>query len=104
MHWKFERDQLLYVSSRIYFNDQFGTLSTGEAGYLCLVEIVDRFKRASTMLLSVIQAACADKKRSMEIPLSCIEIPEQIRDPAYSYVGKAPTLHQHPSRNVFTRV
>ena len=46
--WSFDRDDLLHVATLVYYHDQFGTLSTGEAGYLRLVDIVDRFKRAST--------------------------------------------------------
>jgi hypothetical protein len=46
--WEFVRDDLLYISNMVYYHDQFGTLSTGEAGYLRLVGIVDRIKRSST--------------------------------------------------------
>lgn len=46
--WSFDRDDLLHVATMVYYHDQFGTLSTGEAGYLRLVDIVDRFKRSST--------------------------------------------------------
>lgn len=48
--WSFERDDLLFVAGMVFYHDQFGTLSTGEAGYLRLVEVVDRLKRASTVV------------------------------------------------------
>ncbi|MEJ2622857.1 MAG: HD domain-containing protein [Candidatus Thiodiazotropha sp.] len=46
--WDFDRDDLMFIANMVYYHDQFGTLSTGEAGYLRLVDIVDRIKRAST--------------------------------------------------------
>ncbi len=44
---RLERDDLLFISDLVFFHDQFGTLGTGEAGYLRLVDVVDRVKRYS---------------------------------------------------------
>lgn len=44
---EFERNDLLFISDMLYFHDQFGTLSTGEAGYLQLIGIIEKIKRYS---------------------------------------------------------
>lgn len=43
----FERDDLTLLSKMILYHDQFGTLGTGEDGYLRLVKIVDLIKTLS---------------------------------------------------------
>jgi hypothetical protein len=40
----FSRDDLLFISNLILYHDQYGTLGTGEDGYLRLVDIIDYFK------------------------------------------------------------
>lgn len=44
---EFEQDDLLFVSDLLFYHDVFGTLSTGETGYLRLVDVIDRIKRYS---------------------------------------------------------
>lgn len=44
---EFSRNDLLYISDLLDFHDRFGTMSTGEAGYLQLVEMIERIKRYS---------------------------------------------------------
>jgi hypothetical protein len=44
LHYEFERDDLFYVSDLVLFHDHYGTLSTGEDGYLPLVSMIDRIK------------------------------------------------------------
>jgi hypothetical protein len=39
---KFERNDLLFIADLVLYHDQYGTLSTGEDGYLQLVDIIDR--------------------------------------------------------------
>lgn len=43
----FERNDLMFISDLINIHDQFGTLSTGEAGYLQLIDIIENIKRYS---------------------------------------------------------
>jgi len=43
----FDRDDLLYISLLIFYHDQFGTLNTGEAGYLRLVDLIHRIRSFS---------------------------------------------------------
>jgi hypothetical protein len=43
----FERNDLMFISDLINIHDQFGTLSTGEAGYLQLIDIIEKLKRYS---------------------------------------------------------
>lgn len=45
--YQFERDDLFYVADLVLFHDHYGTLSTGEDGYLPLVNLIDRIKRYS---------------------------------------------------------
>ncbi|MCG6552542.1 MAG: hypothetical protein L7F77_09460 [Candidatus Magnetominusculus sp. LBB02] len=45
--YNFEHDDLIFISDFLYYHDQFGTLSTGESGYLRLVDLVSRIKRHS---------------------------------------------------------
>jgi hypothetical protein len=45
--FSFDRDTLTMVADFVLFHDQYGTMSTGEDGYLQLVAIIDRFKRYS---------------------------------------------------------
>ena len=47
LHYEFERDDLFYVSDLVLFHDHYGTLGTGEDGYLPLVNMIDRIKRYS---------------------------------------------------------
>jgi len=42
-----DRDDLLFISDLLFYHDQYGTLGTGEDGYLRLINIVDRIKRYS---------------------------------------------------------
>ena len=46
-NWRFERDDLLFIALLVYYHDQFGTLGTGEAGYLRMSEVVNRVWRYS---------------------------------------------------------
>ncbi|CAG0993974.1 hypothetical protein GEOBC_02529 [Geobacteraceae bacterium] len=46
-NYRLEDDDLLFIADLLFFHDRFGTLSTGESGYLQLVNIVDCFKRYS---------------------------------------------------------
>lgn len=46
-NWKFERDDLLFISDLVLYHDQYGTLSTGEDGYLQLVDVIDFIHRYS---------------------------------------------------------
>ncbi len=43
----FRQDDLLFVSDLVLYHDIFGTLTTGETGYLRLVDVLDRIKRFS---------------------------------------------------------
>ena len=43
----FEKDDLLQVSNLVFYHDQFGTLGTGEAGYLRFVDLLHRIHRTS---------------------------------------------------------
>ncbi len=43
----FDRDDLLFISLLIFYHDQFGTLGTGEAGYLRLVDLIHRIRSFS---------------------------------------------------------
>jgi hypothetical protein len=45
--YEFGRDDWMFISDLLLFHDQFGTLSTGEDGYMQLVTVVDRIKRYS---------------------------------------------------------
>ncbi|MBF0516646.1 MAG: hypothetical protein HQK97_05930 [Nitrospirae bacterium] len=45
--YKFEHDDLIFISDFLYYHDQFGPLSTGESGYLRLVDLVSRVKKHS---------------------------------------------------------
>lgn len=45
--FEFERDDLLFIADLVLFHDQYGTLSTGEDGYMALVYAIDRIKRYS---------------------------------------------------------
>ncbi len=45
--WKFDRDDLLFISNLVLYHDQYGTLSTGEDGYLQLVDVIDCIHRYS---------------------------------------------------------
>jgi len=45
--FEFERDDLLFIADLVLFHDQYGTLSTGEDGYIALVNAIDRIKRYS---------------------------------------------------------
>jgi hypothetical protein len=45
--WKFDRDDLLFISDLVLYHDQYGTLSTGEDGYLQLVDVIDSIHRYS---------------------------------------------------------
>lgn len=40
----FSREDLFFVSHLVYYHDQFGTLGTGEAGYLRLADLIQRLK------------------------------------------------------------
>ena len=44
---RFEREDLMYVAGLVLYHDHFGTLATGEDGYMALVNVIDRFKRYS---------------------------------------------------------
>ncbi|MDJ0692344.1 MAG: HD domain-containing protein [Xenococcaceae cyanobacterium MO_188.B32] len=41
----FERNDLFFIADLVLYHDQYGTLSTGEDGYLQLVDIIDRVYR-----------------------------------------------------------
>ena len=43
----FGREDLLFIADLLNYHDQFGTLSTGEAGYQRIVDIIERIKRYS---------------------------------------------------------
>jgi hypothetical protein len=43
----FDSEDLLFVADLVLYHDQYGTLSTGEDGYLQLVEILDKINRYS---------------------------------------------------------
>jgi len=43
--FNFNDEDLIYVSNLVYYHDQYGTLGTGEAGYLRLVDLLYRLKR-----------------------------------------------------------
>lgn len=45
--YRFEREDLMYVACLVSFHDHYGTLGTGEDGYMALVNMIDRFKRYS---------------------------------------------------------
>ena len=45
--FEIKRDDLLYIADLVLFHDQFGTLSTGEDGYMTLVYAIDKIKRYS---------------------------------------------------------
>lgn len=47
----FNRDDLTLISKMLLYHDQFGTLGTGEDGYLRLVKIVDFIKMSSLNLI-----------------------------------------------------
>jgi hypothetical protein len=44
---QFESDDLLFIAEFLKYHDKYGTLSTGEDGYLQLIEIIDSIKRYS---------------------------------------------------------
>ncbi len=44
---RFERDDLTLLSKMLLYHDQFGTLGTGEDGYLRIVKVVDSIKTLS---------------------------------------------------------
>jgi hypothetical protein len=44
---KFERNDLLFIAELLNYHDKYGTLSTGEDGYLQLIEIIESIKRYS---------------------------------------------------------
>jgi hypothetical protein len=44
---EFGRDDLLFIAEFLKYHDKYGTLSTGEDGYLQLIEIIDSIKRYS---------------------------------------------------------
>lgn len=46
-NFDFTREDLLFISDTILYHDLFGTLSTGESGYLRLIEVIDRIKKYS---------------------------------------------------------
>jgi len=41
----FDKDDLLQISHIVFYHDQFGTLGTGEAGYLRFVDLIHRVRR-----------------------------------------------------------
>jgi hypothetical protein len=45
--YEFDRDDLYFVADLVLFHDHYGTLATGEDGYLPLVNMIDRVKRYS---------------------------------------------------------
>jgi hypothetical protein len=45
--YSFEREDLLYVADLVLYHDHFGTLGTGEDGYMALVNVIDSIKRYS---------------------------------------------------------
>lgn len=45
--YEFTQEDLLYLADLVLYHDLFGTLSTGESGYLRLIEVVDRIKKYS---------------------------------------------------------
>lgn len=42
-----DREDLLFVADLVYYHDLFGTLATGENGYMRLVNLIDRVERYS---------------------------------------------------------
>ncbi len=42
---EFEHEDLLFISDMLLYHDLFGTLSTGESGYLKLIDVLDRIKK-----------------------------------------------------------
>jgi hypothetical protein len=55
------RDDISFFSDLLFYHDQFGMLSTGESGYLRLVDAVDRIKRCSMKYMGCVekQDACS---------------------------------------------
>ena len=45
--FEIKRDDFLYIADLVLFHDQYGTLSTGEDGYMTLVYVIDKINRYS---------------------------------------------------------
>jgi hypothetical protein len=61
----FEREDLLEISTFLYYHDSFGTLGTGESSYTLLTDMIDRIKRNCLRY----QGTRADQKRYCNMAL-----------------------------------
>jgi hypothetical protein len=62
----FEREDLHYVAALVLYHDHFGTLGTGEDGYMALVNLIDHIKRYSLKHASEEPREMERLKRQME--------------------------------------
>jgi hypothetical protein len=63
----FTSQDLTFISDLILFHDIFGTISTGETGYLRLLEVVDSMKRASLILPRIGDVKCRSRRNLFDL-------------------------------------